>query len=205
MNNQNDLTETRQYWDSEAGRFDNEPDHGLRDPLVRAAWTNLLRQYLPPVPASVIDMGCGTGSLSVLLAGLGYEVMGIDLSPAMIAQAKKKAQTSGHSIQFEVMNAFAPQLLPCQFDVLLCRHLLWALPDLTVALARWAELLRENGRFLLIEGFWHAGGGLHAPQIIAALPASFNSIVQNLSQNPTLWGGEVTDERYMVIASQSQS
>ena len=36
------LSETRQYWDSQAVVFDNEPDHGLRDANVRQAWTNLL-------------------------------------------------------------------------------------------------------------------------------------------------------------------
>lgn len=199
MNN-NSLANIRQYWDNEAAHFDNEPDHGLRDPLVRAAWAELLRQHLPPTPASVADMGCGTGSLSVLLAELGYRVTAVDLSPAMIAHATKKAQAADYIIQFAVMDVFTPQLLPQQFDVVLCRHLLWALPDPAVALARWAELLRENGRFLLIEGFWHTGGGLHAAQTMAALPASFQSIVQNLSQNPLLWGGEVADERYIVAA-----
>jgi hypothetical protein len=34
--------ESQHYWDAAAASFDNEPDHGLRDPLVREAWTKLL-------------------------------------------------------------------------------------------------------------------------------------------------------------------
>lgn len=61
--------DVRAYWDRQAATFDEDPDHGLRDPLVREAWTSLLLPLLPPAPASVVDLGCGTGSLSVLLAG----------------------------------------------------------------------------------------------------------------------------------------
>ncbi|RRR69765.1 SAM-dependent methyltransferase, partial [Streptomyces sp. RP5T] len=32
-------------WDAEAASFDEEPDHGLRDPAVRAAWAERLRAW----------------------------------------------------------------------------------------------------------------------------------------------------------------
>ena len=73
---------TSAYWDSQAATFDDEADHGLRDPLVRDAWRRLLLPHLPAAPASVADIGCGTGSLSVLLAGEGYAVTGVDFAPA---------------------------------------------------------------------------------------------------------------------------
>ena len=40
---------------------------------------------------SILDLGCGTGSLSVLLSDRGYEVIGVDASPEMLAQAQAKA------------------------------------------------------------------------------------------------------------------
>ena len=57
-------------WDAAAGSFDAEPDHGLGDPAVRAAWVELLGRHLPVAPCRVLDLGCGTGTLSVLLASL---------------------------------------------------------------------------------------------------------------------------------------
>jgi precorrin-6B methylase 2 len=51
-------------WDAEAARFDEEPDHGLRDPEVRACWRTLLLSALPPAPARVADLGAGTGSIT---------------------------------------------------------------------------------------------------------------------------------------------
>ncbi len=68
------------YWDSQAATFDEQPDHGLRDPHVRAAWEQLLLPRLPPVPAMIADLGCGTGSLSVLPAAAGHTVAGLDLA-----------------------------------------------------------------------------------------------------------------------------
>ncbi|MBV7335222.1 class I SAM-dependent methyltransferase [Chloroflexi bacterium TSY] len=73
------LEKTRQFWNQEAAHFDNEPDHGLLDPKVYEAWRRLLSAYVPSTPATILDIGCGTGSLSVLLSQLGHDVTGIDL------------------------------------------------------------------------------------------------------------------------------
>jgi len=201
MDNSKRLREARQHWDKEAARFDDEPDHGLHDPVVRSAWKNLLVNWLPSHPGSVLDIGCGTGSLSVLMAEMGHNVTGIDLSPAMIAQANAKARAANYSISFQVMDASRPDLAPQQFKAIVCRHLLWALPDRARVLERWSNLLVPNGRLLLIEGYWNNSGGLYSEQIVEALPSSCSRvIVKNLSDYPNLWGGAVTDERYMVKA-----
>src|SRR5262249_2157155 len=151
----------------------------------RDAWRGLLRQWLPPAPKRILDIGCGTGSLSLLMAEMGHEVSAIDLSPAMIAQAKTKALAGGQSINFQVMDAAYPQLPAKNFDALLCRHLLWALPEPSRVLQRWLALLAAGGRMILIEGFWHTGAGLHATEIVNALnalPASLSNVtVQQLS------------------------
>lgn len=45
------------------------------------------------------------------------------------------------------------------FDVVLGRHVRWALPDATAALDCWMALLKPGGWLVLIEGFWHTGAG----------------------------------------------
>jgi 2-polyprenyl-3-methyl-5-hydroxy-6-metoxy-1,4-benzoquinol methylase len=188
-------------WDQAADTFDNEPDHGLRDPLVRQAWTELLSMWQPRTKAIILDIGCGTGSLSVVLAGLGHEVIGIDLSPRMIALAREKATAAGHAIEFHVMDAAAPPLEPNFFDVIVCRHLLWTLHNPEMVLQRWVNLLKPKGRLVLIEGFWNTGVGLHAADLVAAFPPSLALVaLQNLSEQQEYWGKHVTDERYMLIA-----
>jgi 2-polyprenyl-3-methyl-5-hydroxy-6-metoxy-1,4-benzoquinol methylase len=204
LHNEQSLRETRRYWDNAATTFDDEPDHGLRDPIVRAAWTKVLSSWLPEPGGLILDIGCGTGSLSLLMAQLGHGVTGIDLAPAMIAQAEAKAEAAGQQIPFQVMDAAQPDFAPQQFEAIVCRHLLWTLPDPPAVLQRWAELLKPGGRLVLIEGFWQTGAGMHATAVMQAMPPPLTILaVQPLSDQPALWGGEVTDERYAVVALRS--
>lgn len=56
-------------------------------------------------PHAVLDLCCGTGSLSLLLAEEGYQVSGVDVSPNMIALAECKAEESGFHIDYRVQSA----------------------------------------------------------------------------------------------------
>lgn len=193
----------RAYWDEQANAFDEEPDHGLRDPSVRAAWRALLLRHLPPAPADLLDLGSGTGSLSVLLAEAGYTLHGVDLSPQMVLAARSKAAAAGVTATFEEGDAGDPPGQPKAYDVVLTRHVLWALPQPGDAVRRWVDLLRPGGRLLLVEGRWWTGGGLTANQVTALVaPHTASRDVVPLP-DPDLWGGPVDDERYLVVATRT--
>ncbi|MGW3953870.1 class I SAM-dependent methyltransferase [Streptomyces sp. NPDC004752] len=189
-------------WDAAAATFDDEPDHGLRDPEVRAAWAARLRSWLPGRPADVLDLGCGTGSLALLAAERGHRVTGVDLSPAMVDLAR--AKTAGREAVFLVGDAAAPPVGVRRFDAVLVRHLLWTLPGPGRALRRWSGLLRPGGRLVLVEGVWGTVSpvGISAARLTALLePIASDVRVEPLSDEPALWGGPVTDERYAVLAT----
>ena len=188
-----------ELWDAEAPTFDDEPDHGLREPRTREAWRTLLAGHLPGPPARVADLGCGTGTLSVLLADDGYAVDGVDFSPEMVARARAKAGARP-DVSFAVADAGEPPLTPGAYDVVLCRHVLWALPDRAAALGRWKQLLTEAGLLLLVEGSWHTGAGLTATETEALLRAAGREPTTQHLTDPALWGGPITDERYLVVA-----
>ena len=203
MSNTQRLKNSRDAWDAEAASFDDAPDHGLRDENVRQAWATLVACLTPPVTGAALDLGCGTGSLSLVLAGLGWNVTGIDLSPAMIdrAGAKAEAAATGPRIQFVVGDAAFPQMPPRTYDLIICRHVLWTLPDPAGVLERWTALLKPGGRLVLVEGSWQTGAGLHSDDVLEMLPATLTNISQmTLSDRPELWGGAVEDERYVITA-----
>jgi SAM-dependent methyltransferase len=192
----------RTYWDGQATTFDDEPDHGLRDPEVRRAWWLLLRESLPPAPARVADLGCGTGTLSVLLGEHGYTVHGIDLSDKMVAAARAKAGAGGLSadVTFDQGDASDPALEASGFDVVLSRHALWALPDPSAALRRWIGLLAPGGRLLLVEGRWFTGGGLSAEQCVSLVREHRQVAAVRPLPEAAYWGHEITDERYLLLS-----
>jgi ubiquinone/menaquinone biosynthesis C-methylase UbiE len=183
-------------WDALAASFDDEPDHGLRDPAVRAAWWAVLEPELPPAPAAIADLACGTGSLSLLLAEHRHAVTGVDLSPRMLELAE--AKLAGRA-RFLLGDAAAPPLPGGAFDVVLARHILFALDDPEAAVARWVRLLAPGGRLVLIEGFWRTGSGLHAEEVQRIVrTVRAEAVVVRLDDRPALWGGPVSDERFLV-------
>ncbi|HTJ32375.1 MAG TPA: class I SAM-dependent methyltransferase [Dactylosporangium sp.] len=188
------------YWDEQADTFDDEPDHGLLDPGVRAAWRDALMPLLPAAPARVADLGSGTGSLSVLLAEAGYEVAGLDLAPRMVEAARAKAAAAGVDVRFEVGDAAAPPWAAGEFDVVLVRHVLWALPDPDAAVGRWVRLLRPGGRLVLVEGRWSTGGGLTAERVRHAVLRHRREADVTALDDPALWGRAIQDERYVVTS-----
>ena len=196
--------EARRLWDAQAAGFDDEPDHGLRDPAVRAAWAALLAAHLPAAgePLDVVDLGCGTGSLAVLLAEAGHRVRGLDLSPAMVERARAKVASHdlADRVHLAVGDAAEPPGEPGSADVVLCRHVLWALPDPSAALARWVRLLRPGGRLLLVEGSWHTGAGLTAGRCRELVLEHRREADVVALTDPALWGGPITDERYLVVS-----
>jgi len=187
-----------EIWDAEAATFDDEPDHGLRDPEVREAWRRLLRDHFPEPPARVADLGCGTGTLSVLLGDEGYAVDGVDFSPEMVDAAREKA-AGRPDLAFAVGDAGEPPLERGAYDVVLCRHVLWVLGDPAAALDNWVGLLGEGGRLVLVEGFWPTGTGLRATQTEALLRAAGREPTTHPLREDVYWGGPITDERYLMV------
>ena len=187
-----------ELWDAQAARFDDEPDHGLHDPLVREAWRSLLRSVLPPSPARAADLGCGTGTLALLLVEDGYAVDGVDLSPEMVRRAALKAGTFPGT-SFVVGDAADPPLEEAAYDVVLCRHVLWTLPDPAAALARWVQLLTPAGRLVLVEGSWSTGAGLTAAETVALVDGAGLAAELRALDDPAYWGGPIGDERYVVV------
>lgn len=217
--------DTPTTWDEVADDFDDQPDHGLIDPEVRGAWIALLRSVLPGGPCQVADLGCGTGTLSVLLAGLGHRVHGVDLSPRMLDRAVAKAAGLRHALAatgaasaaesrkgdrsstgvpragatFARGDAARPPLPDRSFDVVLARHVLWTLPDPAAALERWAALLAPGGRLVVIEGRWSMGSGIDAERLRDLVRPLCGASEVRLLADPGDGARPLTEDRYVLV------
>jgi SAM-dependent methyltransferase len=70
---------------------------------------DLLRRQDPTAGGRVIDLGCGSGFLSEQVAAAGYDVLGIDLSPAMVELARQRVSGG----EFRVGSLLTADLPPC--------------------------------------------------------------------------------------------
>jgi SAM-dependent methyltransferase len=81
------------------------------------AMAALLDKHPPGSP--ILDLGCGSGDLSIYLAQLGYQVIGIDFVEKAIANAREKADSLPPEVRrlldFQVADALRPSLLQRQF------------------------------------------------------------------------------------------
>lgn len=70
-------------------------------------------------PRRILDIGCGTGNVTVPLAKMGYEVTGLDLSEEMLALADQKARRDGISIKWIQQDMRSIDSGPVAFDLVI--------------------------------------------------------------------------------------
>lgn len=154
------------YWEDRAQRFAGEGAglaavcaYGMPEFYNRAIQLEqrlALRPWLDVKPGTrVLDVGCGVGRWSRLLAARGATVTGVDLSPTMIAQAKLRAEAEGVSdrCRFRVQD-LSKLDVGAQFDVVLGVTVLQHILDpelLRAAVRRMTEHLAPGGRMILLE------------------------------------------------------
>jgi len=207
----------RQHWDWRAADFDKEASHGLLNDTQSRAWHELMSRVAGGAVLDALDVGCGTGFLSLLLAKLGHRVTGIDVAEAMLAMARNKATAHGLTVDFHYADAETPDLPAGSFDLIVERHVLWTLPHPASALDSWRHLLRRSGRLVLIEGHWEGMtprdeyteiydhlplfGGRPDQEIVELIRSrGFNTVTTEPLMEPQLWIEPPTHPRYLVIA-----
>jgi len=68
-------------------------------------------------PGDILDIGCGTGNVTIPLAEMGYNLTGIDISPEMLAVAEEKARSKGLKIKWIQQDMKEMDLGSLQFDL----------------------------------------------------------------------------------------
>lgn len=142
--------EIRDYWDIRAESYDDSLGHGLIDGPEAAAWRDLIRRHLGRASGRrALDVGCGTGAMSLLLHSAGFQVTGTDFAQSMLERARAKAPGD---VRLLCADATRIPEADASFDVVVTRNLVWTLPDPAAALVEWRRLLRPGGRVMIIDG-----------------------------------------------------
>ena len=141
----------------------------------------------------VLDLGCGTGEHTVLLARLGYRVLGADAAPAAVERARERARAAGVAAEFTVADAMDPSALG-RFATVLDSALFHVFgADDRARYARALTGVVEPGGRVIVLALSTRGPGF-GPQIDDdAVPAAFAApdwTVESLAE--TIYRGRVT-------------
>ena len=136
------------YWSQRAHDFFTVRRNELSDPISQR-WLKELFRFLPKGrPLNILDVGTGSGYFAILLAQLGHTVTGIDLTPAMLEEARRNAADYQVSVRFLEMDAQRTNFPDSSFDAVLSRNLTWTLPEPDTAYRDWFRVLKPGGVLL---------------------------------------------------------
>ncbi len=156
------LEENREYWTGRAAGY-SEVNKLELSTAQRLKWKDCLREELtrhfparPLAELRVLEVGTGPGFFAILLRELGCQVTAVDLTPAMLDEAKENAGELAGEICFLEMNAEDLRFADGSFDAVISRNLTWNLPHPDRAYAEWARVLRPGGLLLNFDANWYA-------------------------------------------------
>lgn len=140
------------YWAKDSAVYDTKT---VAKPEAEVAvYRNAFQRTLKPGPLKILDVGTGTGFLSLMLADMGHRVTGLDMTEAMMSRAERHAREAELPIEFRLGDAEALPFPDSSFDAVTCRWVLWTLPGQEAALREWFRVLKPGGQLLVFDGIW---------------------------------------------------
>ena len=156
------------FWDRIAPKYAKSP---ISNPDAYADTLARVRTYLGATDR-VVELGCGTGTTALKLAGDVEAYTGTDISAGMIAIAnEKRAQDPVDGLSFKVANVTE---VPAGTNVLLAFNLFHLVPDLEAAISSLYNALPEGGLLIsktpALAGKWYIRPMIRAMQVVGKAP-----------------------------------
>ncbi len=131
----------------------------------------------------VLDVATGTGNAAIRAAAAGAEVVGLDLTPELLAGARRREALAGVSVEWVEGDAEALPFADASFDRVLSTFGVMFAPRHVVAAAELVRMCRPGGMIVLAN--WTPAGFIG--HVIATLSA-YLPPQPPIAQRPTLWG-----------------
>jgi SAM-dependent methyltransferase len=151
--------------------------------LSRDGWShnnhyhNFLLKQLAPHFADALEIGCGTGTFSRLLAKRSDRVLALDLSPEMIRIARENSEQYPN-INFEIADAMTRELPAGHFDCIVSIATLHHMP-FEPMLRRMKEALKTGGTLLILDLFQLKGPQRYPIEAMAVALSTFMKAIRN--------------------------
>nr|BEL01499.1 class I SAM-dependent methyltransferase [Dehalococcoides mccartyi] len=142
----------KRYWSNGSEQYDKRTIGKLKEETD--VYRNALHSTLQGDNLKILDIGTGTGFLALMLAEMGHRVTGLDMTEGMMDKAKHHAEVDKLTIDFRLGDAESLPFDNGSFDAVVCRWVLWTLPDQTRALSEWSRVTKTGGQMLVFDGQW---------------------------------------------------
>ena len=135
----------KEYWDCTR-------EHAFfKDNAEEEAWKNSLCEEFGTEKLKLLDVGTGNGSLALIFAEMGHEVVGIDISEKMLSVAIEKAKERGVNPDLRIGDGESLDFEDESFDAVVSRIVLWTLPHPETAIREWQRVLKPGGKVYTFE------------------------------------------------------
>lgn len=154
-NDNNLLQDLIIYWTNRAkGYSQTNQDELATD--KRKIWQKLILNHAPNKnKLRILDIGTGPGFLAITLALAGHEVTAVDVTQAMIDQAKDNASQYRVKVNFVLSDVHCLPFDDNHFDLIVLRNVTWNLSNPTVAYQEWFRVLNSQGKLLNFDANWY--------------------------------------------------
>lgn len=147
--------DVQRYWTRRAAEYSHINATELAN-AKRARWLKKIMEYASDAPLlRVLDIGTGPGFFAVTLALAGHRVTAVDMTEAMLAEARANATHYGVHVDFVSADVHAMPLADNQFDLIVTRNVTWNLAEPLRAYREWHRLLAPGGRLLNFDANWY--------------------------------------------------
>lgn len=145
------LEQIASYWDQRSSGYSLDNQEELIHDQEK--WLDLLAPYIELKPGiKVLDLGCGPGFFSVLLAKQNCQVTAIDYSEKMLEEARNNAKKKDVNIDFKRMDVQNLQFDNETFDFIITRNVTWNLEKPIQAYKEMFRVLKKQGHLINIDG-----------------------------------------------------
>lgn len=125
---------------------------------IHEIWDTILKQHFHfEKNARILEIGCGPGFMSLVLAEHGYDVTATDINSDMLHAGRKLAGDLrlDDRIQFIEMDAQSLNFEDSIFDGVISRNVMWVLEKPELAYQEWMRVLKKNGICVVIDANWY--------------------------------------------------
>ena len=108
-------------------------------------YVELVTRYAPP-GSKILDLGCGNGISARLINQAGHDVVGTDISPLFLQEARA---WENRQLRYQVCDVLELPFETQAFDVICSNELIEHLPDVETALVEMTRVVRKGGKIVL--------------------------------------------------------